>query len=55
MLNINTRNLATPASDNDGRVVKAVSPVKTRHGHWAGDSSLVGVDVGSFGLGSQRS
>ena len=44
-LNIYTRNSAAPASDYDGRVVKAVSPVKTLVGrnHWAGDTSLVGM------------
>ena len=36
-----------PASDYDGRVVKAVSPVKTRRNQLAGDTSLVGVGVGS--------
>ena len=37
----------TPASDYDGRVGKATSPVKTRRNHWAGDTSAVGGDVGS--------
>ena len=41
-----TRNSAAPASVYDGRVVKAVSPVKTRRNHWAGDTSLVGAGVG---------
>ena len=46
------RNSAAPASDYDGRLVKAVSSVKvvssvkTRHNHWAGDMSLVGAGVG---------
>ena len=39
------RNSAAPASDYDGRVVKAVSPIKTRRNHWAGDTSLVGAGV----------
>ena len=39
--------LITPALDYDARVVKAVSPVKTRRNHWAGDTSLVGAGVGS--------
>ena len=41
------RNSVAPASDYDGRVVKAASPVKTRLNHWAGDTSLVGVGVSS--------
>ena len=28
-------------------MVKAVSPIKTRRNHWAGDTSLVGAGVGS--------
>ena len=42
-----TRNLAAPASNDDGRVVKTVTPVETRRDHWAGDTSLVGAGVGS--------
>ena len=41
------RNSAAPASDYIGRVVKAVSPVKTHRKNWAGDTSLVGAGVGS--------
>ena len=44
------RNSAAPASDYHGRVVKGVSPVKTRRNHWAGDTSLVGAGVGSLGI-----
>ena len=46
--NIYTKNSAAPASDYNGRVVKAVSPVKTRRNNWAGDTSLVGANLGSF-------
>ena len=44
-----TRNSVAPASDYDGRVVKAAPPVATRRNHWAGDrpTSLVGEGVGS--------
>ena len=45
--NIHTRNSAAPSSDYDSRVVKAVSTIKTRRNHWAGDTSLVGAGVGS--------
>ena len=40
-------NSAPPASDYDGRAVKAVSPVKTCCTHWTGDTSPVGAGVGS--------
>ena len=45
--NVNTRNSAALASNDDGRVVKAVFPVKIRRNLWAGDTSLVGEDVDS--------
>ena len=39
------------ASGYNGRVVKAMCPVKTRRNYWAGDTSLVGAGiVGSFWL-----
>ena len=46
-LNMHARNSAATASDYDGRVVKAASPLKTRRKHWAGDASLIGACVGS--------
>ena len=46
-LDVITRNLVAPASDDDGRVCKAVSPVKTRRNHWSDAVSLVSADVGS--------
>ena len=40
-------NSASPVSDYNGRVIKAVSAVTTLRNHWAGDMSLVGAGVGS--------
>ena len=42
------RNSAVPASDYDGRMIKAVSPVKIRRSHWAGDTSLVDAGMGDY-------
>ena len=44
---IYTKNSAAPASDYEGRVVKAETPVITYPNQWAGDTSLVGAGVGS--------
>ena len=36
---VHAKSSAGPASDYDGRVLKAASPVKSRY-HWTGDTSL---------------
>ena len=38
--------IGTPESDYNGRVVKTVTPVKTRRNHWAGHTSVDGAGVG---------